>query len=484
MRFLKISLITILFSLLAHQMSGRSAAATPTVNHDHFLPWLKSSAAPAPPVPTINAPYFADLMNGDGTINRFGEMALTWFGEISPSENYLDIRAAYDADELVIYAAVIDRLIWYDTSPAAADLTQWDSLVLYLDRTANGTAQPTTTAYRFEVQYSGGSSPNYQAAYRGNGTGWQATNLSFSHFTASRWEQPGGPNSGGDSRGWVATIRIPFASLGVAQPASGTTWQIAVTNQDRDNAAGTGRISKSWPTNATNTASNSWGHWHFGLPTYTPPGSTPGGTAIIRHNLNGATVRDANVGGYTVCGGGFDYWSEWGNATWGDYNSELSNFNIQNQSDIADWPCFARYYITFPITAVPTNKVIRSATLTLHQIGNSEPAAAEPSLIQVLTIGEDWQQATATWNNTPQPMANHRGTWIDPLPGFPGWPGVLRTLDVSLAVAEAYAAGEPVRLALYEADDAYHSGKYFVGSGTGEWNAVGRPTLTIVWGNP
>ncbi len=81
-------------------------------------------------------------------------------------------------------------------------------------------------------------------------------------------------------------------------------------------------------------------------------------------------------------------------------------------------------------------------------------------------------------------MSNIGRAWVNPLPGFPGWPGVARDWNVSLAVAKAYSPGEPVRLVLYTADDDYHSGKYFVASGTGDWNAVGRPTLTIQWGNP
>jgi hypothetical protein len=464
-------------------MTRSAAAANPSGGGSIYLPLVTGGNALVTTGQTMNAPYFADLMNGDGTINRFSEMSIAWFGAITPSENFIDVRAAYDADELVIYTAIVDRQIWYDTTPSAADLKQWDTLVVYLDRNSNGSNLPTATSYRFEVQYSGGSSTAYQAAYQGNGSTWQSANLPFSSFTANRWES-GPPNSGLNSKGWVATIRIPFATLGISQPAQGTLWQLAITNFDRDNAAGTGLTSKSWPTNMNGNSSNSWGHWHFGLPTYTPPSSTLGGTATIRHNLNGATVTDANVGGYTTCGGGTDYWTEWGTTTWATYNSERSDFNVQNQSDISDWPCFARYYITFPLTAVPANKVIRSATLTLHQIGNSNPSLAEQSLIQVLTVADSWTQATATWNNTPQAVANVGRGWIDPLPGHPGWPGVARTLNISLAVAQAYANGEPLRLVLYSADSDYHSGKYFVASGTGEWNAVGRPTVTVEWGNP
>jgi hypothetical protein len=54
---------------------------------------------------------------------------------------------------------------------------------------------------------------------------------------------------------------------------------------------------------------------------------------------------------------------------------------------------------------------------------------------------------------------------------------------VSGAVAQAYSAGQPLRLVLYSADDNYHSGKYFVSSDTDDWNAVGRPTLVVQWGN-
>jgi hypothetical protein len=51
-------------------------------------------------------------------------------------------------------------------------------------------------------------------------------------------------------------------------------------------------------------------------------------------------------------------------------------------------------------------------------------------------------------------------------------------------VAQAYGKGQPLRLAMYSADSDYHSGKYFTSSETGDWNAEGRPLLTVVWGSP
>ncbi len=48
--------------------------------------------------------------------------------------------------------------------------------------------------------------------------------------------------------------------------------------------------------------------------------------------------------------------NEWANRNYGDH----PDFKIQNQPDVADWPCFAKYYITFPLTATPPSRAIVS----------------------------------------------------------------------------------------------------------------------------
>jgi uncharacterized repeat protein (TIGR01451 family) len=277
-------------------------------------------------------------------------------------------------------------------------------------------------------------------------------------------------------------FHIPFASLGLTALDPGETWGLAVVLHDRDDASGTSIPDQVWPEGMDGGRPGTWAELAFGMSTYTPPSATPGGTAVIREGLNEATVPDAAVGGTipSLCPGGSDYiWNVWGNASFGDE----STFNVQNQSDVADWPCFAKYYVTFPLDAVPPDKAVISATLTLHQVGGSAPDEAEPSLIQVLTVGEAWDEAAITWNNAPLALENVASTWVDPTV-FPGWPGIPCTWDVSGAVAQAHAAGTPLRLVLYEADDAYHSGKHFVASETGDWNQVARPTLRVVWGDP
>ncbi len=152
---------------------------------------------------------------------------------------------------------------------------------------------------------------------------------------------------------------------------------------------------------------------------------------------------------------------------------------------MCDWPCFSKYYVTFPLTALPTGKVIISATLTLHQIGNAGEGwtpGPEPSYIQVFTVDQDWTETHLTWNNAPLAQENIAAAWIDPLPSFPGWPGVPRQWNLSRAVAQAYAARRPLHLAVYSADSPYHSGRYFTASDIGDWDEVGRPTLTVTWG--
>ena len=99
-------------------------------------------------------------------------------------------------------------------------------------------------------------------------------------------------------------------------------------------------------------------------------------------------------------------------------------------------------------------------------------------------MDREWDDASLTWNNAPLASENITGSWVDPLSKFPDWPGVPRSWNVSRAAAQAYATGQPLRLALYSADDPYHSGRYFASSDMEDWNAAGRPTLTVTWGEP
>jgi hypothetical protein len=193
-------------------------------------------------------------------------------------------------------------------------------------------------------------------------------------------------------------------------------------------------------------------------------------------------VRDAHVGGAFSCGDGLDVWTQWGNT-----NYEIAEkINIQNQTLVGDWPCFSKYYITFPLDDIPNGKIIDSAVLTMYHFGNSGFGWVDEiptSWIQVFTVAEDWEDSKITWNNAPIAFENIAMTQVEPLDEFPGWPGVPINWNVGHAVDSAYLANQPLRLALYSADSEMHSGKYFFSSDSNS-DGSARPTLTVYWQNP
>ena len=450
--------------LLVLALFASIGAVTPVIQAD-----------PLPPLRRINAPYLGPIYM------RY--TAIAWFGQITPDENYSDIRVGYNNQEIYIDVTTFDRRLWYDTSPTAADLTNWDAVSIYLNKDGNAGSAPGASAYRFDGQLNWWEArPNWQTAYRGNGSQWVTTPLSFTTAIDFAWDSAtvGGLNVDQNDRGWRIEYRLPFSAFGLSgPPPQGTIWGLGVAVHDRDSAAGPPRADRLWPSGVNAAQPATWGQLHFGLPEYVPSASVqPSGQATIRHGLNGAVVKDGTVGGHTNCGSGLNYWTQWPNQNY----AGVTFFNVQNQVKIADWPCFAKTYLTFPLHAVPAGKVIISATVTLRQFGNAGAGwnpGPQPSFIQVLSVGEDWDENTLNWNNAPLPRENWGILEVDPLAN-PGYPGVPRTWDVSGAAAEAYAAGEPLRLAFYSADSDMHSGRYFYSS---EADPEVRPTLNVIWGN-
>ncbi len=435
---------------------------------------LLSGTCRWPQLPRIYVPTF-----GASAI-PFNQTAVAWFGHLDEDSNWADVRVGANDQELYVYAAVFDRHLWYDPYPTPATLTQWDAVTLLLDTNGAGPAHP--TAWRFVAQLYGEPSPQHRSVWQGSPQGWQPSNVPFAAVPG--WRGNALNDNSDSDRGWAMGFTIPFASLGLSgPPAAGSSWRMALIVHDRDTQAGPPFPDQAWPPGARAASPTCWGRLHFGLPGWPEPRPVAGTVTIRRPTQSSSLVPDADVGGSTgnQCPGDeFHIWNEWANLNWGF----RGDFNIQNQSDVADWPCFARYYVTFPLTAVPANKRIVSATLTLHQFGNSGGPTAPASWIQVLTAATDWSETTVTWNNAPLAHENVAGAWVDPIVVFPGWPGVPRSWDVSYAVARAYHLGQPLRLVLYSADSDYHTGKYFVSSDTGDWNEEGRPTLVVRWADP
>jgi hypothetical protein len=436
-----------------------------------LLPWLgavptslPSFVTPAlaqkPPLRRVNAPYFSGKV-------YLGSSAIFWFGQVQDLDNYVDVRVGYNDDHIRLHVSVADHYLWYDRSPGP-DLTEWDAVTVYLDVGGLGGTAPSANDYRFVSQLNDWEDrADYQAAWRGDGSGWSPANISFT--TSSNWrsDPPTLNDNTSQDKGWVTSIYIPFSSLGLSgPPPDGTPWGLAVVMHDRDSAVASPAIpDKSWPETAKGAIPATWGQLTFNPSPYVPPAAVAEGTWIS----SDSDVEDAFVGGGANCQGTF-------NTNFGNH----PDLYIQNQEDIADYPCFNKAYLRFDLSDLPPGRTIMSATLTLTQFGNSQPSDAQPSLIWLHTLDDDWQENTITWNNAPLARENLTNTRVGVI--GPPWPLTPHQWDATQAVAEAYLAGESsVDLVLYEADYYYHSGKYFVASESSLASA--RPRLSVVYGS-
>ena len=475
MRQLKLFLFLALLGVFLGSVQFSSSAITlqRAGTNQIFLP-IVFGTLPAPTL-KVNVPF----LNGDVQPLQTNQTAIFWFGRVYETENYTDVRVGYTNEYLYVRLAIFDRQLWFDTTPSINDITSWDSAALYLNLDGNVGNSLTSNAYSFVGQLDW-NEPNNEVAYQGSAGGWQQVSIPFT--SGATWASDGnGINDDSKpDRGWTLTYAIPYTSLELTgAPAQGTFWGMAIVLHDRDDMNGTIQIPvKTWPPTISDTTPSSWAKLSFGLPSFNVPDIQPNGTTTIRHGLNGAVVKDGMVGGNFNCGAGLYSFGEWGETNY----SGAHQINIQNQYNLADWPCFSKYYITFPLNDVPAGVQITSATLTMMHFSNAG-GSNNPvnSLLQVSTIAGDWDEATLTWNNAPLAVENINRIWVESIYNSPPVP---RVWDVSQAVAEALSAGKPLRLVIYSADSDQHSGKYFISSDAGEPSADNRPTLTVNWANP
>ncbi len=430
----------------------------------------------------VNVPYFDEI--------SWSEAAIFWFGRLDPPDgtlgrNYADVRVAYTAEELVLFVNIVDYYLWYNRDdPQAGDLTDYDAVAVYLDTAHDRATAPQADDYTFVsglCLYGCDDRTLYRQEGRGNGSNWDmGWTASWTDGTWASWEGSPAYNNNYNTfdYGWWSYLHIPWSAVGLSGPPSeGTVWGLGLTLYDRDDRPPAGAVTpQTWPEELEATCPATWGEIRFGRPTFSPSPALQEGTTVIRRGLGTGTVEDAWVGGGGTCSGGHK-----GDPDQDNYGDD-GNLFVANQSLIADFPCFSKSFLKFDLGAIPAGKVIISATLTLHHWGNASPDEAQPSLIWLLTVDDNWQEGTLTWNNAPLVRQNLTATWINPLPAFPGWPGIRYDWDATQAVAEAYAAGRPLSVALYTADTNPHSSKYLKASETGDWNALARPTLTVVWG--
>jgi hypothetical protein len=444
------------------------------------------SHAQSPAVPRrVNVPYFSSVVDN----TQWSQSAIFWFGKNEQgvsSKNYADVRMAYSATALHVRVTVVDYYLWYkENATVADDLTQYDAVAIYLDVAHDRGATPQTDDYFFldgARHWPNDSAPQYHRQGRGTGSGWNtAWSGSWTDTESMQWNCNPGPNDNtcGIDYGWTAIYTIPWATFGLSgPPPEGTLWGLGVLLYDRDASPPAGYVAPEyWPEAFAANSPTTWGELHFGRASYHPtPAASQGTTTIRAASPTDNTVEDAWIGGGGTCGGGHEGGSE---INHGD-DGELF---VGTETAPTHFPCFNKSYLRFSLDAIPPGKTIVSATLTLHHWGNSGASGqAQPSWVNLFTISDPWQEMSIHWNNAPLAQENVAASWMYPLTSFPGWPGNPYHWDATQAVAEAYAAGRPVSLAIYGSDTEQHSTKYLTSSETGDWNAVGRPTLTVAWG--
>lgn len=468
--FARLCLVTTLF------MAGFMLSVTPlfwNILAPSSIPSAKAAPALNSAPSLIHVPFFT-------TAVPFNQTAIFWFGDITSSDNYTDVRIGYNASELYIDLRIIDRYLWYDPNVQAPNITQGDNATIYLSTTLNSDTLLMQHSYKFQTGVNGNiQRSNYQLAFSGNGTAWMA---SRAPFTADYWWRGKGFN-GSEDKGWSTTYHIPFTSLGLpAAPPQGTLWKLAIRVHNRDDAANTPIPDKWWPQSANETNPSGWGELSFGLPAYQSPRTSNTATYTIRNKLNNQTVTDAMVGGALGCGSNVsDVWTQLGSQAY----PGAVDVTIENEADMSDWNCFSKLYVTFPLSALPAGKGVANAKVTLYEYANAGvQGQPNPSYIQVATANADWNPATISWNTAPQMQENITSILVNTKtqPVIP-WPGLAITWDISRAAAEAYAAGQPLRLVFYSTDNQYNGGKYFTSSSVGDWDANGRPTLQVSLGN-
>jgi hypothetical protein len=481
-----------------------------------------------PPAPSAGERLFIPrIVADDGTSriwNYRQKSTPFWFGRVDSRNNYTEGRVGYSDELLMLRFAVFDQKI-YDDCPDV-NTGDWDSITLLFD--LDGSADKTALderSYRIDAQ-AGRHGTNVNVLYRGSAGGWQRQNTSVGSDPEAA---PDGLNvqkayrgaERDQSRGWANTFYLGWKALGFTgaplSTAAERTLRVAVISYDRDDANGSLRGEpQGWPSAAVDQENPStWGTFEL-LPAhylswnesgagpavpkpayaigYEPKPFVQGSeqTVKIRHGLGDVVVENAAVGSSGVlCSGDDSYNFGDGVESFGG-NTERSYFHVQNQEDFADWPCFAKIYVKFPLASVPANKTLVSARLVLHHAmptsGGDEGAR---SLIQAFPVANtlqdgttSWTGANITWNNAPWPFENAAGVWGDRAGQELGWDKLPEwSWDVSRAVSRMLEAGQThASFALSSADQEYHTGKQFVHSADfPDWGDQDqRPRLDVV----
>ncbi|MCL5996642.1 MAG: DNRLRE domain-containing protein [Chloroflexi bacterium] len=475
-----------LFAADANRQAPRPATTTFTPTAWAYLPAVMGMP---PPLASrrVNIPYFASGPS-------WYRSAIFWFGQNKqglPSRNYADVRMSYSNIGLHVQVTVIDYYLWYwdpNDSSLTGSLTDYDAVALYLGTDSNKPNTPQTNHYMFLSGTRPGpneNAPTYHQQARGTGSGWDTNwNGTWTDYSAMQWSCNPGPNSNtcGIDFGWFSMFTIPWGSIGLSgPPPAETVWNLGILLYDRDANPPAGYVAPDyWPETFNPNNPSTWGELHFGYANHIAPPAQVQGTTLVRaaSDTDNSSVVDAWMGGGGTCSSGHEGGTE-------TNHGDDANLFVGTETAPTHFPCFNKSYLRFSLDTIPAGKVIVSATLTLHLWGGADPSQAQPSWVHLFSIRDPWDEMSIQWNNAPLAWENVSAQWLYTYskPAI-DWPGDPYTWDATKAVAEAYADGRPVSLAIYGSDTEQHSSKYLTSSEVGNWDVEGRPTLRVVWGSP
>mgnify|MGYP000909758466 CR=1 FL=1 len=356
------------------------------------VPTATATATALPPTPPItnqvvfNVPIFFEAEGNP--IYDAANWSIIWFGEVSNTKAWADIRFVGTPDNLKLRAQIFERF--------PVDGAKLNFVI-------NG--------------------KNVDLVYRAGGE--QVVGL---------WTVAGRCIE--ECRGWSGDASIPWSYFG-GKPVNGDTWEVS----------------------ASYLGQNFNGILRWGLPNYNgviPP-------APLIQNVN--VTEDATLGGTSDCGyldwpNHFETWGWRNYETYIGFHSRYEEFsNVQNQWDVADWPCYSKYIMRVPIPENLQN--FSGAFLNIYRFGHPgyNPGDTGTSIFQAYEVNDAWEENTVAWNTiqlgenvshgpVTECTDTECGSWF--------------RLDISELVRRAIARGEKtVDAVFYSANGNYHSGKYF-----------------------
>ena len=260
--------------------------------------------------------------------------------------------------------------------------------------------------------------------------------------------------TGTECRGWTATRTIPWAELG-GRPQVGDTWTLAaeIDGNERWESA-----------------------LHWGLPNY---------AGVLNDKMvvqEIALSADGTLGGSTDCGKYDypDYFTGWGDRNYAGTPEDVFT-NVQNQWDMADWPCYSQYIARWGISGIPADAEIINATLAMYKFGHSGYIGESTGInvIQAFEVSPDWAADTVTWNNAPPPLESISRTPVGECSAALCEPGDWHGFDVTEIIKRARAAqATDAAVLLYTAAGQYHSGRYFY---TRNGPEILRPVVRVAY---